>query len=331
IVSLDATTGAVLAARSLAFGSGGILYSSDTGQTWHASDLTGRMVNAIAADPMMEDQAYATTTQDGQIAIYQTRDGGKTWTLNSTLPDAAGDWPYSSCAVADPSQTTLLFVGTASGLWGSAEGREWSLVSGLPEGPKQWLAAAQSEAGYRLFVSITAGEHRGLYVSTDLSSWVRLADGTYRLSESFDRQTVLATDEQRAGQALLLSIDGEADTKVPEPVLHAAGDFKGSAPTILHSPSSGVGRWFRQVEKWTLTTPVASLAAARDFPTSQVTIAGGFRTGIYRTTDAGQTWHQVLANPSRILRGSGEIVGIAFLSPTTVIAINGGELTWRDF
>lgn len=331
IVSVDATTGEVLAARFLTFNSGGILYSSDAGQTWNASNLTGIMVNAIAADPLTEHQAYAATTQDNQIAVYQTQDGGKTWSLTSSLPPAAGDWPFSLEAIAGPSQTTRLFVGTASGLWSWAGGREWSLVRGLPDGPKQWLAVVQSETAYRLFVSITAGKHRGLYASTDLSSWVKLADSIYRLSESFDQKTVLATDEQQAHRALLLSIDSETEIEIAEPVLHAAGDFKGAAPMILHSPPSGVGRSFRQAEKWTLSAPVASLAAAPDFPTSHVAIAGGFRTGIYRTTDAGQTWYQVLADPSSVLQGNDEIVGVTFLSPTTVIAVNGGEQIWQDF
>lgn len=59
IVSPDATTGEVLVARALTFRSGGILYSADAGRTWHASDLVGKMVTAITADPLMEDQAYA--------------------------------------------------------------------------------------------------------------------------------------------------------------------------------------------------------------------------------------------------------------------------------
>lgn len=144
-----------------------------------------------------------------------------------------------------------------------------------PEGPKQWLAAVRSEKGYRIFVSITAGEHQGLYASSDLLTWKKLADGVYRLSESFDRKWVLATDEQRAGPALLLSIAGEAVIEMPEPVLHAAGDFTGLAPMILHSPLSEVNRWFRQEAKRTLAMPAVSLAAAPDFPTSRVAIAGG--------------------------------------------------------
>ncbi|MEW6233339.1 MAG: hypothetical protein AB1566_13645, partial [Chloroflexota bacterium] len=230
-----------------------------------------------------------------------------------------------------PAHAILLLVGTASGLWVSGDGKAWARVSGLPDGPKQWLRAVQSDTGYRLFVSITAGKDQGLYASSDLSNWTKVANGIYRLSASFDRRMVLATDEQQPGQALVLSASDQAVLKVPGPVLRAAGAFDGSAPIVLHSPLYGIGRLFRQAERWTLQTGVASLAVAPDFPTSQVAIAGGFRTGIYLTRDAGQTWQQVLPDPTSLLKGSGEIVAVEFLSPTAVIAVNGGGLTWQDF
>jgi hypothetical protein len=222
-------------------------------------------------------------------------------------------------------------VGTWSGLWGSADGGQWSLVPGLPEGPKQWLAAAQSETGYRLFVSVTAGEHAGVYASVDLVNREKLADVAYRLSESFDHSTVLATNEQQADQALILSVDSQTSMEMAVPVLRAAGDFTGSAPALVYSPALGVGRGLSEAEGWTLFAAVGSMAAAPDFSASQVVVAGGFRTGIYRTTDAGRTWQQVVADPSAIAPGNGEISGVEFLSATTVLAVNGGGLTWTDF
>jgi photosystem II stability/assembly factor-like uncharacterized protein len=329
IVSVDATTGAVLAAQHQTLGLGGILHSSDGGQTWSGTEFPG--VPAVTADSLVEDKAYAATTEDSRIAVYQTEDGGQTWVPVGTLPPAAGDWPFALEAVAATSQQTQLVVGTWSGLWSSADGSEWSLVPGLPEGPKQWLAAVQSEKGYRLFVSVTAGEQAGLYASVDLVNWEKVADVAYRLSESFDHSTVLATNEHQAGQALILSIDSQTSVKMTVPVLRAAGDFTGSAPALLYSPALGVGQGLSEAEGWILFAAVGSMAAAPDFPTSQVAVAGGFRAGIYRTTDAGRTWHQVVADPSAIVPGNGEMTGLEFLSPTTVIAVNGGGSTWKDF
>ena len=76
---------------------------------------------------------------------------------------------------------------------------------------------------------------------------------------------------------------------------------------------------------------MASLVAAPDFFTSKVAIAGGFRSGIYHTNDDGGHWDLVLTKPSSILQGSNEVYDIAFLSPTAVSVINGGELIWQEF
>ncbi len=331
MVSIDATTGEVLLAQFQTFGSGGILYSWDGGQTWDGVALPG--FPKVAPDPLVEDKAYAAATEEFHVAVYQTEDGGKTWALAGTLPDAAGYWPFALEAIAGTSQGTHLLVGTWSGLWSSADGRNWSLVPGLPDGPKQWLAAVQAERGYRLFVSITYGDDRGLYATTDLLNWEKLLDVPYRLSESFDRSMVLAASEDQADQALVLGIDSQRDAKMTMtgPVLRAAGDFTGSGAMILDSPPLGVGRRSHQVEEWTLFVAVGSLAAAPDFPASHVVVAGGFRSGIFRSTDAGRTWEQVVTNPSAIVPGNNEISAVEFLSPTTVLAVNGAPMTWKEF
>jgi len=331
IVSLDAATGALVAARSLGFGSGGILYSYDLGKTWHASNLTGRMVNAIIADPLAENQAYAVTTQDERITVYQTQDGGHSWAFVGSLPEAAGDWPFDLEAAVEPSGSVRLLVGTASGLWSSTNGRDWSILAGLPDGPKQWLAAIHAPTSRRVLVSITAGANRGLYASTNLVDWRELTKDVLRLSKSFDRRTVLATNEQSASPAFLLSVDGETKIEGIGPVLRAVGDFTDPNSTVLQSPLSGTGLWSGQTSMWTLDVPVASLAVAPDFPASRVVVAGGFRSGIYRSNDAGRTWERVLADPSSVVQGNGEVFDVAFLSSDTLIAINGGEMIWRDF
>ncbi len=329
MVSVDASTGALLAARYLGFQEGGILYSQDAGRTWEASDLTGKMIPAIAPDPLSRDGAYAVTTQDQHIVVYRTSDSGQHWHLFGVLPASAGDWPFDLTAASGPTGESEVFVGTWSGVWRSADGKEWTALPGLPDGPKQWLAVAHSRGRNRLFVSITAGADKGLYASTDGSAWEKVTQEPLRLSESFDRSTVLATSEQQGGLAWVLSADGETPFRVNEAVLRAAGDFSSTGPAVLQSPLYGLRNELSKA--WTLSVPVASLAAPPDFPTSRTVIAGGFRSGIYRSPDAGKTWEMVLANPSEVVPGSNEILDMAFLSPQTVIAVNGGILTWKDF
>jgi photosystem II stability/assembly factor-like uncharacterized protein len=344
VVKLNAMTGAFLTASVMTLESGGVLFSQDSGQTWQASDLTGRMINEIAADPLFPDQGYAVTPEADKTAFYRTQDGGQSWQFVSTLPSDAGNWPLSLLAIPESSQSTRLLIGTKNGLWSSTDGSDWSSVTGLPEGPKRWMAVAQAPTGYRVFVSITAEEGRqarGLYASTDLAAWDKVADIPYRLSESFNRTQVLATDEQHPNQTLMLDAQQQQAVKLPGSVLRATGDFDGTASMIFFTPSSGVGTIarsvtdialpdFEQVES-KLAGPIASFATPHNFMSSQRAIAGGFRTGIFLTTDSGQTWNQVVANPSDVVDGSGEIIGVAFLSPTNVIAVNGARVVWQNF
>lgn len=113
-------------------------------------------------------------------------------------------------------------------------------------------------------------------------------------------------------------------------VLRAAGDMAGQAAMILGS-ADGADRWQQGGERWTLQAPVASLAASPEFQRTGVAIAGGFRSGIRRTEDAGQTWRLVVAQPSAIVAGNDEIGVMTFLSPTCVVAANGGQKVWCEF
>jgi photosystem II stability/assembly factor-like uncharacterized protein len=82
--------------------------------------------------------------------------------------------------------------------------------------------------------------------------------------------------------------------------------------------------------QWTLPGPIASVAVSPAYPTERVALAGGFRGGIFRTTDGGKHWERVLAWPSALIPGSDEIYEIVFLSPEKVLAIQGGRMTWQQ-
>lgn len=330
VVSIDANSGALLQAIHIAFETGGILYSNDDGLTWKASDLSGVMITGIATKLFTEDQAYAIATDENRIPLYQTLNGGQNWSFAGSLPETAGNWPYDIETFVDPSGNTQILVGTASDLWSSKDGEDWSVVQGLPSGPKQWLSSIRDRGGSRVFVSITNGENIGLYMSTDLLAWLKLADKSYRFSKSFDLQSVLATNEE-LNQALLLTAEGKTNYQVPEAPLRGAGDFENRELTIIESSAVGIGQLDQFGGNGTLSQPIASLASGPNYPQSRVVVAGGFRTGIYRSSNNGESWTVVLDDPSTVLKGSGEIIDIAYLSKANVIAVNGGELKWRDF
>ncbi len=330
-ICLDPGTGIVLSSQIYTYAPvGGVLYSTDSGHSWKASTLTGKMVIVLARSPL-RDRAYAIAAEKEGIFVYQSDDGGKTWQALGRLPKEAGDWAFDLAAIAPASRVSLL-VGTWTGIWFSEDGRAWSRVEGLPEGPVQQVAVIQSEQGFRVLASISAGASRGLYSSRDLKRWVKLEGYTYRLSESFDRRTILAVNEEKA-EGIIFDLENRKSISLPGLVLEASGDFQGSAPILLRSPVSGLGvaKGVEDPVKWGPPAPVAKLAASPDFPIDGVALAGGFRSGIYRTADWGNHWEPVLKNPSDIVPGSNEVYDIVFVSPTAVIAVNGGGLAWEDF
>lgn len=343
-VQVDALTGQIIAARAMTYAAiGGILYSADAGATWHASNLTGQMVTSVTRDPDQAGVGYASAAQASGIVVYQTVDGGANWVEVGRLPEAAGTWPFSIAASKLDSSTTALLVGTRAGLWVSRDGgATWSKASALPDGLALAVAVAGGTSGSRVFVNVNVnGPIAVLFSSADLTTWTKEADGAFRLSQSVDGASILAIDESRPRQG---GIFGRAEVRAlqlparlgpgfgaPKIVLRAAGAFDGSAPIIAQAPDriefseDGGTTW-----RITLEADLASVAVAPDFASSGVAVAGGFRGGIYRSVDGGRTWGLAVDDPSKVVRGMGEIIAVTFLSATDVVAINGGGLTWED-
>jgi photosystem II stability/assembly factor-like uncharacterized protein len=342
ICLVDPETGQLLSCRYLTYDAvGGILYSPDAGITWQASDLTGQMVPAIGSDPLVEGTGYAAVAQEDFIQVYRSQDGGKTWSLVGNLPTKAGNWTYEILATPGSDRVNNLVVGTVTGLWISNDGgRQWNRAVNLPDGPPQWVAIWERKETLQTVVSITAGPNRGLYSSADLATWTKEADGVFRLSASFDGRVIAAVNEENPPpyQALLLTDSGQFTLLIPPGTLRLAGDFIGTAGLVAMSPE-GVKRGVVtrdptfKVTSWksTLTRSSGNLAAAPDFPISGLILAGGFRTGVYRSTDSGITWEETLSDPSSVVAGSGEVYDIRFLSSSQAILINGGQSVWKDF
>jgi photosystem II stability/assembly factor-like uncharacterized protein len=334
VIELDPSTNKLISARYQIFSGGGILFSSDAGKTWNASNLisNNQMVRTATGDPINENHGYAVIVQDGPLTIYETKDGGESWAFLSQLPAEAGNWAFNIHTIVISKTDISIIVGTRAGLWSLTDiSGKWSQISSLPTESIQWLGVIQSQASYRILTSVTTGEKPGLYSSHDLINWNLLATGTnYRLSESFDRKYILATNEEKPNSALLLDFDGQNNIVSPSGTLRAAGDFKNQASTIACA-DAGVGVLSQPVEKWDSTLVCGSLATSPDFNSSKIAIVGGFRSGIFRSVDAGQTWQVILNDPSILVKGSNEIYEVLFLSPKDVIAINGGFLTWKDF
>jgi photosystem II stability/assembly factor-like uncharacterized protein len=101
------------------------------------------------------------------------------------------------------------------------------------------------------------------------------------------------------------------------------------ASTQLASSPRGVSWSDDGGAHWHLSLPVSISAVAALGANSAV--AGGFGSGMFKTTDGGRTWSTVLRNVSDVIPGSNEVYSIRVLSSGAVIAVNGGTLTWQGF
>jgi photosystem II stability/assembly factor-like uncharacterized protein len=136
VIRMDGATGEIIDSKVLVPGSiGGILYSPDAGNTWQASDLTGRMVTAVKRAPGTSGCGFAAVAGATHIEIFQISDGGKSWQFVSQLPALATEWPFDLDA-ATIGDNDVILVGTRTGLWFSEDdGATWQQAIGLPDGP----------------------------------------------------------------------------------------------------------------------------------------------------------------------------------------------------
>lgn len=334
IVSINANDGNLEQAKIQMLGGGGILYSQDAGETWMPSNLKDIFVSRVTKDLWVDKRAYAATTKGGRISIYMTEDGGTIWQPWGTLPPNAEDWAFAIEVVGSDESSKKILVGTWSGLWSSSDGQNWSLVENLPAGPKQWMGQARSGKDYRLLVTITDGLNKGLYSSSDLVSWEKMSKRIYRLSESYDKKSVLATDDDNIqDKDTFLKFDTKEKKSLPisGQVSVAAGDFDGIF--VMREQSKGFGKYhnLKETGAWDKSSDGISIDVSPNFPSDNVGVIGGFRKGIFHTSDGGKSWKKVLDNPNSLVQGTNEISDVKFLSPTFVVAVNLGKLIWVDF
>ncbi len=107
-------------------GPGGVLKSTDGGNSFFFTGLNNISVRALAIDPITPSNLYAATKGQG---VFRSTDGGNTWTPGSGTPLNLDQ----TSLVVDPQFHTTLYLGTIPGVFRSTDsGNTWTLLAGSP-------------------------------------------------------------------------------------------------------------------------------------------------------------------------------------------------------
>jgi hypothetical protein len=231
------------------------------------------------------------------------------------------------------SEGSVLLSGSQQGLWLSEDdGKTWHRHEGLGGQGVQVLSAIEDGGTMRVFASVPGPSEQGrdLYSSYDLMTWQKEASGSFRLFESFDRRSVLVVDNGiLVNQGTVFRAVGQSPVTLPLGPRNVAGVFDGSGPMVANAgggtylADEGGASWSHVIDVW------GDLAVAPDFDSGGVILIGGWRDGIFRSSDGGATWQEVLADPSSVVPGINEL-SVTFLSPDAAIAINPPDRYIRD-
>src|ERR1019366_2562962 len=134
-----------------AWNSGGVIKSTDGGETWTAAnggaDLTNAFVLAIVIDPQAPTRLYLTTA----LGVFESEDSAATWkvTLNSTSASVATDPAHAGVAFA---------VGSDGIIYKTTDGGHTWQPRSNPRGVTMLVVAGNVLYG---------GNHGGLFTSAD--------------------------------------------------------------------------------------------------------------------------------------------------------------------
>jgi hypothetical protein len=167
-VAADSAGGTILASTR-----GSVIRSADGGSSWQLAEkgLERNFVVALAADPDHSGHFWAGTAGQG---LYQTTDGGKSWTRGPRILGAS-----AVRAITYDSKTRTIWVGTDEGVfrWTDAE-KNWQLLrAGMPRSPVYAIAVDPTDSGV-----VFAGTAAGLFSTAGTAPWKRMESAPMNVS-----------------------------------------------------------------------------------------------------------------------------------------------------
>jgi len=314
-------------------GNGGIWYSDNGGETWQGSDINNKIMYGIFAHPTETGKFYA----GGKYGIYESNDGGATWlqiafpgttiigfgmqTANTNLmvagiasnqgvkysADAGATWIATNLSVGymkdfavSPDNPELMFLAisgtTGSGLYTSTDGASWTAINPAASGQCYGIYVDPDNADFLLL-----GAEFGIFKSTDGGlNWIQkqstsnFARGVVNFNNTFYCAVY--------GGSIYESTDnGETWTVATENIIERTWQAQGASDAGALFGSWGAvimanGNGYELSVQGMNNVYVHSTVYYAD---RNELWAGSEGSGIWRSTDMGETWE----NKSNGLQG----------------------------
>jgi photosystem II stability/assembly factor-like uncharacterized protein len=265
-----------LSSLNATYNGAGILKSTNGGNSWTLQGtptFVGACFYRIAVDPSDPETAYAATN----LGLYRTKNGGGTWTqLGGGLPAIGGGVLACTDVVVDPTDHKVAYAA----FWGSgvykttnakAGNPTWTkLAGGFPNTNLSRIALAISPtAPANVFALAADGSDglRGFYVSGD-------SGGTWTAV---------------AAAAGVVNVFGAY-------TLNVAVDI--STPDIVYLSGVELYKAVRSAGTWAVTNIGGGIHpdnhAFASHPTNNLTIYAGNDGGIYKSTNGGTSWSDLI-------------------------------------
>ena len=293
------------------YGWRGVFKSSDGGGHWRTANtgLSLATVSSLAVDPNRPQTVYASA---GQLGLFKSSDGGANWrpvgrglvnavaldprdprivlaaeahnrVLRST--DAGRTWRPTGAGVAVTPLTLAIsgdnaYAATFSrGIYVSNDGgRSWHELARPLNSYGGALAIAPDDPAV-VYASAGASDARGLYKSTDAGrSWQRVTDPPEDADISaltLDPEHATTLYVGTGDKGVFKSTDGGADWQ----------PARSGLPRVRMKGTTATGK----ATSWTVTVGITALAVDPANPTTLYAATSG--RGIFRSTDAGRSWH----------------------------------------
>ncbi len=289
--------------------------SSDTGATWtrFAGELARTRVISLALDPQLSATVFAGTMGDG---TYKSPDGGRTWHPYNSGIQKGTISAIVNQIVFNPLGTEMVYAATTVGVFRSVDGgRHWTeRMQGMTEVSFVVTLAIDPQRPNVLYAGTTGGVYRTLNAT---ESWEKASTGMVASDAKMASMALgvngIVVDPTNSDVVYAGTTDGlykstdqaEHWTKVGGSIQHAyisAIQLDPTNPSILYMATSdrvqksedGGKTWQPKIQGLEAASIRSLQMSPLDSRTLYVGTNGG---GLYRSSDAGETWSRLPLTP----------------------------------